>query len=61
MADIIYNSDGSIDWEANGWPEPNPGAETRVNGLSIDGMPDDIYNQWMDECDELDIGWEVDW
>lgn len=61
MDDIIYDKDGDIDWNANGWPEPNPGAETMENGYSIAGMPDDIFDQWMDECDELDTGWEVDW
>ncbi|MBO5629422.1 MAG: hypothetical protein J5965_10155 [Aeriscardovia sp.] len=61
MSDIIRTADGDIDWEANGWPEPNPGAEPRMNGLSIEGMPDDIYNIWMDECDDLDIDWGVDW
>ena len=61
MNDIIYDEDGNVDWNANGWPEPNPGAETRLNGYTIDGMPDDIFDMWMDECDDLDSGWEVDW
>lgn len=58
---VIYDSDGNIDWTANGWPEPNPGAETYSNGLSIDSMPNDIFDIWMNECDELEDSWEVDW
>lgn len=58
---IIYDENGEIDWEANGWPEPNPGAETKVNGFTTDGMPNDIFDQWMDECDDLETGWSVDW
>jgi hypothetical protein len=42
-ADVILDGLGCIDWEANGWPEPNP---------SMDGdtstMPDDIYEVWAD-------------
>lgn len=58
---VIYDENGEIDWEANGWPEPNPGAETKVNGFTTDGMPNDIFDQWMDECDDLETGWSVDW
>ncbi len=61
MSDVVRYPNGDINWHANGWPEPNPGAETRLNGFTTDGMPDDIFVQWMDECDELDEGWEVDW
>lgn len=60
MDEIIYDSDGNIDWNANGWPDPNPGAETDDGEYSIDGMPDDIYDQWMEECDELYDVWEME-
>ncbi len=58
---LTLTSSGNIDWHANGWPEPNPGADTYEAGYSIKGMPDDIFNLWMDECDMLDDGWEADW
>jgi hypothetical protein len=61
MDNVICNPDGSIDWNANGWPEPNPGAETMVDGYSTNGMPSDIFDMWMDECDELETGWSIDW
>lgn len=61
MINIKYTKDGDIDWNANGWPEPNPGAEANLNGFSTGGMPDDIFDIWMDECDKLEDGWEVDW
>lgn len=61
MNDIIYDDDGNVDWNANGWPEPNPGADASMDGYSIEGMPDDIFDQWINECDNLDTGWEVDW
>ena len=54
--DIITDSNGNIDWKANGWPEPNPEAQTMIDGLSTHGMPNDVFNQWLDECDAL-----VDW
>lgn len=60
MDDIIYDSDGNIDWNANGWPEPNPGAETDDGEYCIDGMPDDIYDMWMDMCDEMFDVWEME-
>lgn len=58
---IIYDENGNIDWNANGWPEPNPGAETYSNGMNIDSMPNDIFDIWMNECDRLEDNWEVDW
>lgn len=53
MDDIIYNSDGTVDWTANGWPEPNP------YGLMDDDvdMPDDIFDIWQSECE---YDWGID-
>lgn len=61
MGGVVYYSDDGIDWNANGWPEPNPGRRSEVDGYSILGMPDDIFDQWLEECDELDGGWEADY
>ena len=58
---IKLTKSGDIDWNANGWPDPNPEGLSMVNGLSTAGMPDDIFDQWQNECDNLDVGWEVDW
>lgn len=61
MADIVFNKDGDIDWNANGWPEPNPGADGEKDGYSIEGMPDKIFEEWMNECELLTTDWEADW
>jgi len=59
MGDVIYYSNGTIDWNSNGWPEPNPGADTDMDGYTTDTMPDDIFDQWLSECDDLDC-WGAD-
>ena len=56
MDDIIRHADGSIDWHANGWPEPNPSYEDE-DEYSVVDMPDDIFEIWESECDELDVDW----
>ena len=56
MGSIIFDKNGNIDWNANGWPEPNPGANSVVDGYSTDTMPDDIFDIWIAECNE-----EEDW
>lgn len=53
------DNDNRIDWHANGWPEPNVGAETTYEGYSADGMPDDIFDIWLEECYAL-AEWSVD-
>lgn len=53
MMDVICTDEGGIDWHANGWPEPNMGTETTYEGYSADGMPDDVFDIWLDECYEL--------
>lgn len=59
--DIICYEDGSINWNANGWPEPNAGSETSDGKYSTDDMPNDIFDEWLSECDELfDENWSVD-
>lgn len=50
MPSIIFDEDGNIDWNANGWPEPNAGADGEVDGYSIEGMPDDIFDMWLEMC-----------
>lgn len=61
MDDVIYNADGSIDWNANGWPEPNPLSDPNYDEYSIDGMPDDIFEVWQGECDDLSTDWSADY
>lgn len=62
MTKIIYDDHGSVDWNANGWPEPNVGAETDDGVYTTEGMPDDVFDLWLAECDNMmDNGWEVDW
>lgn len=59
---IICYPDGSIDWNANGWPEPNPGSETDDGEYTTDDMPNDIFDAWLAECDEMyDDNWSVDY
>lgn len=57
---IILDSNGNIDWEANGWPKPNAEHLSMLNGLTTNGMPDDIFDEWWNECDNLDTGWSID-
>ncbi len=61
MDEIIYDSNGEIDWNANGWPEPNAGYDPGYDGYSTEGMPDDIFDAWYDLCGMLDVGWSSDW
>lgn len=60
MYEIIYDTNGEIDWNANNWPEPNSEYDTGYGGYSIDGMPDDIFEIWEEACSELDIDWSSD-
>ena len=48
MMDVICTDEGGIDW-----PEPNMGTETTYAGYSADGMPDEVFDIWLDECYEL--------
>lgn len=61
MEEIIYNSDGAIDWNANGWPEPNPEHNLNADGFDSTDMPDDIFEIWEYECDDMDIDWSSDY
>lgn len=61
MDSIIRDEDGNIDWNANGWPEPNPTYDTEYDGYSLENMPDYIFDIWQAECDELDIDWSADY
>lgn len=49
----------TIDWNANGWPEPNVEQDTNLDGYSTEGMPDDIFDIWLEECYSL-AEWSVD-
>ena len=60
MDEIIYNEDGTINWNENGWPEPNPGMDMNYEGYSTDDMPNDIFDQWLEDCDNLFTDWGVD-
>lgn len=60
MEEIILNDDGTIDWNANGWPEPNSEYDSDYDGYSVEGMPDDIFEIWEEACSELDIDWSSD-
>jgi hypothetical protein len=61
MDSVIYNPDGTIDWNANGWPEPNGSYDGNLDGYSTENMPDEIFDQWNEECMELDIEWSADY
>lgn len=52
MADIVFNKYGDIDWNANGWPEPNPGGVADIDGYTTDTMPDDVFDIWITLCNE---------
>lgn len=58
---IIYFSDGTIDWNSNGWPEPNDLYDPQYDGYDTAGMPNEIFEIWEDECEKLDIGWSADY
>lgn len=49
---IILHEDESIDWNANGWPEPNPEYDQEFEGYDTDTMPNDIFDQWLWECND---------
>ena len=61
MENIILSHNGDIDWNANGWPEPNPAMDANYEGYSTDSMPDDIFDQWQNECENMEDEWEIDW
>lgn len=50
---IIFTDDDNIDWHANGWPEPNPDGIPYEDDYTLDGMPDEIFDEWQLACDEL--------
>ena len=54
---IIYDENGNIDWNANGWPKPNDVYDSELDGYSTEGMPNDIFDVWLEECEELDTDW----
>lgn len=64
MPDIITNPDGSINWHANGWPEPNPwmiyDEDETEDGVNADNMPDDIFEVWLSECRSVEIYGAID-
>lgn len=54
MDEIAFGKYGEIDWEANGWPEPNPERDGYTDGKSVDTMPDDVFDIWLEACAEED-------
>lgn len=60
MSDIIMMSDGEIAWHANGWPVPNPYEDAEYEGYSAEGMPDDIFDIWLMECQNMSEDWGSD-
>ncbi len=61
MNDVIRYCNGDINWNENGWPEPNAGSETDDGQFNTDDMPDDIFEIWQSECDDMyDENWSVD-
>lgn len=62
--EIVTDEYGNIDWNANGWPEPNPYGDSHetVDGveLTTDGMPNDIFEEWLDACDLQEQFWELE-
>ena len=61
MGKVIYDDDGNIDWNANGWPVPNDTYDANLDGYTTEGMPNDIFDIWQQECEELDIDWSADY
>lgn len=53
MDGVVLDEFGFIDWEANGWPEPNPYGEGDTSG-----MPFEVWKQWADACDICEMLWE---
>lgn len=60
MDEILYTIDGEIDWNANGWPEPNSEYDSEHGGYSIEGMPDYVFDIWEEQCAMSDIDWSSD-
>ena len=57
--DIIFGEHGEIDWNANGWPEPNPEADGYIDDYTVDTMPEEIFDIWLEACaNEEDWGWD---
>ena len=60
MESVIYNKNGDVDWNANGWPEPNPASLGEDGEFSIEGMPDEIFDIWLMECESLGEEYSID-
>lgn len=58
--DNIIMSHGEIDWNENGWPVPNSYEDPDYEGYSIEGMPDDIFDIWLMECQNMIDDWGSD-
>ena len=55
MSEPIKDEFGLIDWEANGWPEPNPYGDGDTSA-----MPYDIWKEWIEACEFCEMVWEND-
>lgn len=61
MIHVILNSDGTINWNANGWPDPNPEGLANDGYFSTEGMPEEVFEEWEALCDNLNEDWSIDW
>ena len=61
MENVILSPDGSIDWNKNGWPNPNSAMDANYEGYSTESMPDDVFDLWQTECENMEDEWEIDW
>lgn len=55
MSEVILDEFGCIDWQANGWPDPNP-----YSAGDTDDMPYEVWQQWADACDLCEMMLEGD-
>lgn len=44
-SEIVLDNNGTVDWQANDWPEPNPICEG-----DTDTMPEALYDEWLNIC-----------
>lgn len=54
---IIRDEYGCIDWKANGWPEVTA-FYASVMDEAREKMPPDVFDYWLDACDEAEIQYE---
>lgn len=56
---LIADENGDIDWNANGWPEPNPFYLMDLDEIDDpQPMPDEIMDIWEYACEQCDTVYE---